>query len=1110
MGRAAEAGRSLRATHDARFAALAVVFLAMASLSSGTEVAQYGGTYTGWPAEDQWVMLRQSNGPFSDPMDKRGTNPPSRIDFVGDATDPCGYRAVDSAYLYFRIRVDESPAATYSDTIYVMIDINGDSLPDFAFAWDSYTASGTDRGLEMQVFDKGQGVWNTVAFKDVDGSTSSKLSSDINGGGRTGEGYVRTVDGVNTANFGTTTFVDFAISRAYLQTYVPTLWAASPWRLAFAAVPNKDDHSTLDASGDIAGGGTPTGTINIGWTDGAYPTAVAVSGFGASAQHGRVVAEWETASELGTAGFYLERLNEASGKYQRVSSELVPALLQSPEGGTYRLVDPSAKPGETYTYRLVEVETSGRERSYGPYRVTVAEAAGAVGLAEAAGELAATGYSRKARRTWGQGAPGVPADEPGRRKGQAEARALRAKAAVAAAPGAQPAVKITVRETGLYYVSAAEIAPLLGVAENGLRPQIRNGMLSLSCQGKAVRYLPAEGGTGLYFFGQPVAGSIYTDSNVYWLRHERGLLMATVGGSGAAADAAPGTFRDTVHAEVNRYPATGLFTDPEADFWLWDYVVAGDRALGSPTFRLAAPDAAGTGTATLTVRLKGATQCAANPNHHVVVSLNGTPIGEGRWGGTDGCTLALSVGAQLLVPGDNLVTVTGLRDAGVPYSIFYVDAFDLAYPRLCRAVDDSLLCRAEGDVLTIEGFSGPAIWVFDVTAPLEPAVVDGTSVEKLENLYRVSLSASAGSAYLAVAPAAVKTPVSVELDVPSRLTWRGNQADYVVVAPGVFLDGAEALASYRRSQGLKAVVVDLEDIYDEFNHGIADPHAIQTFLALARGTWKTGPRYAVLAGHGTFDYKDYLGYGDNLIPPLLVATDYGLFAADTQFAPDAGFAVGRLPAATAGELATLVGKIIAYEAAGGPWTKSVVLAADQPDRNAGQFPQDSDDLGGLVPAPYDVSRFYLPQMPLRDARAGLLNALNRGAFLLNYIGHGGMDRFASDGLLTVRDAGSLSNGSRLPVVTAFTCIAGRFEMPGYRCLGLALVLQDGGGGIAFWGPTGMSENSAAKTMGAEFFRHAFAPGPAVLGDVALKASAVCPPAARLYQLLGDPALRLRR
>ncbi len=296
----------------------------------------------------------------------------------------------------------------------------------------------------------------------------------------------------------------------------------------------------------------------------------------------------------------------------------------------------------------------------------------------------------------------------------------------------------------------------------------------------------------------------------------------------------------------------------------------------------------------------------------------------------------------------------------------------------------------------------------------------------------------------------------------------------------------------------------------EFNFGIADPHAIQAFLALARGTWKTGPRYAVLAGNGTFDYKNYLGYGDNLVPPLLTSSQYGLFASDPLFAPDGGFAIGRLPAVSPGEMSTLVSKIAAYEGGKGKWTQQVILAADAADKDAGDFPADSDDLSGLVPPPYAVEKVFLSQMPLAAARTRLLGAINSGAFLLNYIGHGGMDRFTSGGLLTVSDAGSLSNGDRLPVVTAFTCIAGRFEMPGYQCLGKALVLKSGGGGIAFWGPSGMSENDRAKAMGEAFFRNAFAPGHAILGDVVVRAAAVAPGQALLYQLLGDPALRLQR
>jgi hypothetical protein len=324
------------------------------------------------------------------------------------------------------------------------------------------------------------------------------------------------------------------------------------------------------------------------------------------------------------------------------------------------------------------------------------------------------------------------------------------------------------------------------------------------------------------------------------------------------------------------------------------------------------------------------------------------------------------------------------------------------------------------------------------------------------------------------------------------------------------MDGAQALASYRKARQFAAMTVDTEDIYDEFNYGIVDPHAIQAFLALARAAWKTSPRYAVLAGNGTYDYKDRQGYGNNLLPPLMASTPYGLFAADTEFAPDPGLAIGRLPAATPAEMATLVAKIAAYEASGGDWAKQVILAADGPDKNAGDFPNDSDDLAALVPPPYGVEKVYLSQMSLPEARARLLADINSGAFLLNYIGHGGISQFAQRGLLTVGDTASLSNGDRLPVATALTCLAARFEMPGLSCLGKALVLKGGGGAIAFWGPSGMSENGRAKALATEFFRHALGPGQAVLGDVVLKASAAGPQMAKLYQLLGDPALKLRR
>ncbi len=60
---------------------------------------------------------------------------------------------------------------------------------------------------------------------------------------------------------------------------------------------------------------------------------------------GRVVVEWRTTFEMGTLGFDLLRLDPEDGEFSKTNVNLIPGLLTVPQGGTYRWVDPSARPG---------------------------------------------------------------------------------------------------------------------------------------------------------------------------------------------------------------------------------------------------------------------------------------------------------------------------------------------------------------------------------------------------------------------------------------------------------------------------------------------------------------------------------------------------------------------------------------------------------------------------------------------------------------------------------------------------------------------------------------------------------------------------------------------
>jgi uncharacterized repeat protein (TIGR01451 family) len=92
------------------------------------------------------------------------------------------------------------------------------------------------------------------------------------------------------------------------------------------------------------------------------PTRVTLMSFDAVVRDAVVVACWETMSESGTVGFHLERL--ADGIWTPVGG-FVPAA----GGGRYEQADSAAPLIGTLTYRLVEIENTGRVNTYGPFRV---------------------------------------------------------------------------------------------------------------------------------------------------------------------------------------------------------------------------------------------------------------------------------------------------------------------------------------------------------------------------------------------------------------------------------------------------------------------------------------------------------------------------------------------------------------------------------------------------------------------------------------------------------------------------------------------------------------------------------------------------------------------
>jgi hypothetical protein len=527
-----------------------------------------------------------------------------------------------------------------------------------------------------------------------------------------------------------------------------------------------------------------------------------------------------------------------------------------------------------------------------------------------------------------------------------------------------------------------------------------------------------------------------------------------------------------------------------------------------------------TGSAILTVNLQGATDTAVGNEHHVRFFLNDTQIGESWWDGIAAHSCQFSFNQSILIDGKNTFVVSGLLDGGVKYSYFYVDSFDLSYQQYYQVSGNTLWCQGGvNQTVSVVGFSDSRVMVLDVSQPRQPKLVSTAGIDQGGRL--TFIPASPTNKYLVIGRSAVLQPFSVNAASSTNLKWNNSSAEYLVIAPEELAKEAQTLADYRNGQGLTTLVVTLEDIYNSFNWGLASPVVIKEFInsAYSHKSIK-GLKYAVLVGRGTFDYKNYIGYGDNLFPPILANTADGLFAADNLYGDLRGndgipeIVISRLPVVSAEELRLLIGKIKAYENSQGSWTDRALLIADNAD-NGGDFLSTSENLSKQLTG-YDIERISLMgKFYASETRSRIIDGFNAGAALVNYVGHAGLNQLAEENIFNIADMKFLENGSNLPVMVFVTCAAGRFDIPGYACLSEALLLKDNGGIVAALAPSSASFNSQAGLLVGEFYKAVFSAKEKDVGTAWLSAAKNFilqggnSYLLNIYNLLGDPAVMFK-
>jgi len=756
---------------------------------------------------------------------------------------------------------------------------------------------------------------------------------------------------------------------------------------------------------------------------------------------------WTAASEAGTIGYNLYR-NDGT----KVNDSLIPAGRQK-----YELDDRSV----SESYYLEEITAGGKANRVGPL----------------------TTYHRL----------GPDAEKHSERPARLRASA-EAAPSIAADAAKTTAVMVGVRETGIVRVPFTELATRFGKPVQNIANSAEKGSLSVTAGGKDVAF--TSDSDSVLFFGEK-SDSLYSNDRIYRIDLDKGDRMPNVAVAGSNASLS--SFKSKVDVETDAFAAAVLPLDPESDYWFWEYIVSGDANVGRRTFSFTAPDVASSSGASLEVRLQGALKDAS---HIANVKLNGVPVGAMNWSSLNSRTSTFNLPAAVLQDGANEVEIEGVLDPSDPFDVFYIDGFTLRYQRYARPVNGALEANLT-TVLSAGPFTATPL-LLDITNRLQPKVLTGGTLNA--GSLAVALPSSTKAVFAAqqfVAPASYRSSLE-----PSKAVQR---PDYVVIAPLSMRSGAEALASLRQRDGLRTAVVDLEQIYDEFGYGQTTPHAIRAYLAAAMQQKLQRPRYVVLAGTGTLDYRG-IQQAPGPVPPMMIKTDGGLFASDSKMAdanndgiPDV--AIGRIPVSTNAELLAYVDKLRNHTASADD--DPIVFAADSVDAGGTNFGKASDEATQPV-LTRPRARLHMDEIGAQATRDGLIGSWTGGTPLVNWVGHGGFDQLSGAGVITAGDAPSLVHDGRLPVLVAMTCTINRFEVGGIaEPLGPALTRQADAGALAVWSATGLSNHENARELQRAFIQLAASKPQLRLGDLIIQTLAAHPSdTAGIYVLLGDPAIAL--
>ncbi len=450
-----------------------------------------------------------------------------------------------------------------------------------------------------------------------------------------------------------------------------------------------------------------------------------------------------------------------------------------------------------------------------------------------------------------------------------------------------------------------------------------------------------------------------------------------------------------------------------------------------------------------------------------------------------------------------------------------------------------------GEFIVQAAATGTQVW--DITDPVTAfqikPVVEGTSLKFVSDC-------SSLREYIAFNTTGFLSPL-FSGKVENQDLHAAPAADLLIITYPSIMQQAQRLADYHISrEHMKVHVVTAGQVYNEFASGSPDPTAIRDFVKMyydKAGTDTTKrPKYLLLFGDASFDYKDRSPGNTNYVPafesrnsldPLasFVSDDYFGFLDDNEDINAASgnlldIGIGRIPAKTLDEARWYVDKVINYTSPKslGPWRNQLDFIADDEDFNLHFADAEiiTATAAGTNPV-FDQHKIYLDAYQEESNSSGsrypavnqvINDQIQNGTLIWNYNGHGGFRRLAEEVILDQDIVNSWNNPDKLPLFITATCDFAPYDNFTINSLGENILLRPKTGAIALMTTTRLVFAFSNRIMNRNYIQTLLHPNPdgsyLNLGDAIKKAKNITYQSGGdvinnlKFTLLGDPALTI--